>query len=99
MNSPQLPEPVTFEWDEYNQAKIRFKHVVSPQEAEQTFFNQKIIKPDEQHSLTENRYQLLGQSDIGRILFIVFTIRGNKIRIISARSASKKERGNYDKKT
>ena len=44
----------------------------------------------------EKRYHVLGRSDAGRILFLVFTIRSNKIRIISARDQSKKERQIYE---
>jgi uncharacterized DUF497 family protein len=99
MNELEIPEPINFEWDSYNQTKIRLKHGITLEEAEQTFFNQHTVSFDELHSLVEQRHQLLGISDLGRILFIVFTIRGNKIRIISARSASKKERANYGKKT
>ncbi len=98
MNDPELPEPITFEWDEYNKSKIRLKHNITPQEAEQVFFNERLIIFDEKHSSTERRYQLMGISNATRVLFIVFTIRNNKIRIISARSASKKERSNYGKK-
>ncbi len=95
----ELPEPIDFEWDKHNQTKIRLKHNITPEEAEQAFFSYQAIIFDERHSSAERRYQLLGTSNIGRILFVVFTIRGNKIRIISARSAKKKERSNYGKKT
>ena len=53
---------------------------------------------DEKHSRAESRYKLLGKNNAGKILFIAFTIRGQKIRIISARSASQKERNTYGKK-
>ena len=95
---PEFPEPIDFEWDKYNQTKIRLKHGLTPKEAEEPFFNEKLVYFDESHSRTEHRYKLLGQTNAERILLIVFTIRGNKIRIISARSASKKERSHYGKK-
>lgn len=98
MNNPELPEPITFEWDEYNKTKIRLKHNTTPEDAEQTFFNERIIIFDQKHSAIEQRYQLLGMNNSNRVLFIVFTIRNNKIRVISARSASKKERSMYDQK-
>ncbi|OGE80733.1 MAG: hypothetical protein A3H72_02075 [Candidatus Doudnabacteria bacterium RIFCSPLOWO2_02_FULL_48_8] len=94
MKDPEISEPIDFEWDQYNQTKIRFKHGVTPKEAEEPFFNEKIVNFDESHSKTEQRYKLLGSTNAGRILLVVFTIRNNKIRIISARSANKKER-NY----
>ena len=94
-----MPQPITFEWDEYNKTKIRLKHNTTPEDAEQTFFNERLIIFDEKHSAIERRYQLIGTSNGGRILLIVFTVRNNKIRVISARSASKKERNFYGKKT
>ncbi len=99
MNELEIPEPIEFEWDKNNQTKIRLKHGITPEEAEQSLFNRRSIIFDTRHSKAEKRYQLLGMSNDGRILFIVFTIRNFKIRIISARSANKKERIDYDKKT
>lgn len=92
-----LPEPLEFEWDKANQTKIRVRHNIPPQEAEQTFFNFHLSNFDEKHSFAEKRYQTLGTTNLGQVLFIVFTIRGKKIRIISARSASLKERTQYEK--
>ena len=88
-----------FEWDSYNQTKIRLRQNIIPEEAEQACFSRNAVIFDTKHSSAEQRYQLIGFSGVGRMLFIVFTIRKNKIRIISARSASKKERANYAKKT
>lgn len=95
MNILEIVEPIEFEWDKHNTTKIRLKHNITTEEAEQPFFNYNLISSDIKHSNVETRYQLLGISDVNRILFIVFTIRGNKIRIISARVASKKERSKY----
>ena len=44
---------------------------------------------------TENRFYVLGQTDSGRLLFLVFTVRKDKLRIISARDMNKKERRVY----
>ncbi len=99
MTDPELPEPIAFEWDEHNRTKIRLRHNITLEEAEQAFFNSRKIIVDQKHSAAEQRYQLLGINNADKILFIVFTIRQRKIRIISARNASKKERGGYGKKT
>lgn len=99
MNDPQIPEPITFEWDEFNTKKIRLKHGITPEQAEQPFFNDFWTKFDPIHSSAEKRYQLLGKNNEGKILFIVFTIRKDKVRVISARSADKKERTLYEQKT
>jgi hypothetical protein len=86
-----------FEWDEGNITKNWEKHRVSHIECEEIFFNRPIVvKKDEQHSMTEGRYFVLGKTDAGRLLFLVFTIRGNKIRIISARDLNRKERKIYE---
>ncbi len=85
-----------FEWDKANVDKNRRKHNVSPAECEQVFFNQPLIVADDaEHSQQENRYYVLGRTDNGRLLFIVFTIRKNLIRVISARDMSHKERRFY----
>src|SRR5579863_2012151 len=88
-----LDHLVGFDWDEGNKQKNWDKHQVDYTECEQVFFNKLLlIGEDTEHSLQEQRYYVLGQSDTGRTLFLVFTVRNNKIRIISARDQSKKER-------
>lgn len=85
-----------FEWDENNATKNWFTHKVSPFECEQVFFNQPVVvNDDEKHSAKESRYYVLGQTDAGRLLYIVFTIRRNVIRVISARDMSRRERKVY----
>lgn len=85
-----------FEWDKHNADKIWNKHHVTLSECEQIFFNLPIIiADDEKHSKKEKRYYALGHTDINRLLFIAFTIRKDRIRIISARNMSRKERKVY----
>jgi len=92
-----LPEPISFEWDKGNIDKNLKKHNVSDKEAEQVFNDEsKFIFEDEEHSDKEIRYALFGRSDKKRKLSIVFTIRHNKLRIITARDMSKKERRDYE---
>ncbi|MCL5666425.1 MAG: BrnT family toxin [Patescibacteria group bacterium] len=97
-NIIDLPEPLQFEWDEHNSNKVRLRHNIMPVEAEQPFLSDYAVLFDDRHSIGEKRYQLVGPNNKGQILFIVFTIRNNKVRIISARSANRKERSNYGKK-
>ena len=86
-----------FVWDENNYSKNWHKHDVSPSVCEQVFFNiPLVISDDLEHSSTEKRYYALGRSDEKRFLFIVFTVRNNKIRVISARDMSRKERKEYE---
>lgn len=87
---------VGFDWDEGNKQKNWEKHQVDYTECEEMFFNKSLlIGEDLKHSSQEQRYYVLGQSDNGRTLFLVFTIRENKIRVISARDQSRKERKTY----
>jgi len=87
---------VGFDWDEGNLFKNWKKHNVAASECEQIFFNRPLVAlPDAEHSNEEARFYALGQSDSGRHLFVVFTIRKNLLRIISARDMSRKERKVY----
>lgn len=85
-----------FDWDEGNQDKNWLKHGVSNGECEELFFNLPlIIADDTKHSELERRYYALGQTNAGRLLFLSFTIRVDKVRVISARDMSRKEREIY----
>ncbi|WP_167884422.1 BrnT family toxin [Leptospira ilyithenensis] len=86
-----------FEWDNGNIDKNWIKHKVKPGEIEEIFFNEPIlIAHDENHSEREVRFAALGITNSSRRLFAVFTVRNNKIRIISVRDMSKKERKVYE---
>ncbi len=86
-----------FDWDSGNTEKNWVRHQVSQGECEQVFFNEPIVvNAGDKHSQIEYRWFLLGTTDLGRLLFVVFTKRENKIRIISARDMNKKERSYYN---
>lgn len=86
-----------FDWDEGNSTKNWDKHQVSRTESEQVFFNQPLLLyPDTKHSEQEPRFFVLGRTDDDRFLMIVFTARGDKVRVISARPMSKNERAIYE---
>lgn len=85
-----------FQWDSANSEKIWERHRVAPTECEELFFNRPLVfGEDEEHSDAEKRMYGLGQSDAGRPLFVVFTVRGRLIRVVSARDMSRKERRIY----
>ena len=85
-----------FEWDNGNIPKNWERHDVSTVECEQIFFNNPIIvKRDKAHSFSENRYYALGRTNMNRLLFAVFTVREDKIRIISARDMTEAETERY----
>lgn len=86
-----------FDWDKGNSEKNWKKHQVKQTEIEEAFFNEpNFVNLDINHSDIESRFILLGRSTSEKLLFIVFTIRKEKIRVISARSMSRKERNIYE---
>jgi uncharacterized protein len=86
-----------FEWDIGNLEHIK-KHGIKIDECEQVFFNKPfVLNQDEIHSQTEDRFRVYGQTDKNRLLTLIFTIRSNKFRVISARAQSKKERREFHK--
>ena len=87
-----------FEWDRGNLEKSLKKHGVARSEAEEVFFYRgSFVFLDETHTTeTDKRYVLLGETASQKRLFVVFTLRGNKVRIISARPMSRKERTWYE---
>lgn len=94
----RFPFVVGFDWDEGNKNKNFQKHRISNNECEQVFFNEPlIILDDTKHSQKERRYAAFGFTDEDRKLTIIFTMRSNLIRIISARLMSKSEKTFYAK--
>lgn len=88
-----------FEWDKGNISKNK-KHKIEDKEAEEPFFDEnKVIYKDVLHSKREKRYVVIGKTKKGRLLYIVFTYRKSRLRIISARDINKKEVHIYEKKT
>lgn len=85
----------TFIWDRGNETKNAEKHGVKKNECEQIFFDTPIYFSDIKHSKIEERYISQGETVDGRKLLIIFTIRNEKIRIISARDQNKKEKLKY----
>ena len=89
---------IVFEWDQWNLQKNERKHGVSHLEAESAFYDPlyKMFEDISHSTGSERRYILYGKSMENRVLMIGFTVRSNRIRIITARPASRKERGVYE---
>jgi len=86
-----------FQWDDGNTDKNWIEHKVNWTECEEIFFNEPLlVASDIEHSDLEPRFYALGQTDTGRLLFVVFTIRGELLRVISARDMSKREKKEYE---
>lgn len=89
-----------FDWDEGNLTKNWDRHQVTSAECEEVFLNLPLLlAEDVKHSAAEARQYVLGQTNGGRLLFIAFTVRGTRIRVISARPKSEKERQVYAQAT
>lgn len=89
-----LPEVILFDWNEGNLDHIK-KHSVEYRECEEIFFNDVLYFEDTKHSNLEKRFLAYGITNEKRLLTVVFTIRNNKVRIISARNQHEKERTVY----
>jgi uncharacterized DUF497 family protein len=89
---------LTFEWDAGKAAANLRKHGVSFDEALSGFADPLAnIRSDPRHSHGEERLVLLGTSTAGRLLMVMFTDRGSdRIRLISARAATRRERIDYE---
>ena len=95
-----LRKIIGFEWDQGNIDKSYQKHGITTKDAEEVFLDKGIqIKRDFKHHEAEERFIAIGKNLKSKILFVIFTMRYSKIRIISARTANKKERRMYEEKT
>lgn len=88
---------MTFEWHGPKAAANLAKHKVAFEEA-MTVFSDPLgrITDDPRHSESEQRFVLLGESDKGRLLVVLFTERDEAIHLISARKATRRERRYYE---
>jgi uncharacterized protein len=88
----------SFEWDDGNRTKSLDKHEVSCEEAQEIFEQTEdsfLLGEQVSPPVDEPRYGIIGGTRAGRLLFVCFTIRSSKIRVISVREMSQKERGIY----
>lgn len=87
---------IGFEWDETKAADNLAKHGISFWEAT-TVFNDPLsgTVPDPDHSDEENRFITIGTSHVGRLIVVVHTDRSDNTRIISARTATHREKKQY----
>jgi uncharacterized DUF497 family protein len=90
---------LVFEWDKKKAKTNIAKHDVSFNEASTVFRDTlSLTIKDPLHSDEEDRYIIIGESIKLRLLVVVHTVRNDRIRIINARRASKKERRYYEYK-
>jgi len=90
-------EGITCEWDSRKESANLRKHGVGFVEAGTVFGDPlSITIPDPDHGAEEERSVIIGRSDKPRLLIVVHTVRGDRVRLISARVATKRERRNYE---
>lgn len=88
---------LTFEWDDNKAASNLQKHGVAFDEAATAFGDPlSLTIPDPLHSEDEDRFVLIGETYRGRLVVVVHTTRGDTLRLISARSATRSERRTYE---
>jgi hypothetical protein len=87
-----------FEWDSGNRTKNWIRHGIKTGECEEVFVGGGALPIGVQVTppVNENRYAVLGESASGKPLFVVFTLRAGRVRVISARLMSRQEREDYD---
>ena len=83
-----------YEWDEAKNKVNKHKHRISFENAVDIFQGLVITACDDRQDYQEDRYRAVGAVD-NIVLVVVYTMRGDSVRIISARSANKKERSYY----
>ncbi len=94
----QQAESFVFEWDSGNAQKNTKKHNVNQKEIESVFQVKMTIPLGRQITpiVDEERLCIVGPTDAGRMLSVVFTLRDGRVRPISGRTTSRKERGLYE---
>jgi uncharacterized DUF497 family protein len=86
-----------FNWDRVKAESNLRKHHISFDEATTVFYDPlSLIFDDEEHSISEKREIIIGYSKNRNLLLVFFTERNKRIRIYSARKATKMERKDYE---
>jgi uncharacterized DUF497 family protein len=89
-----LGAAMDFEWDRAKEAANRKKHAVDFKTATKVFLDPHVIEFDDCDAAGELRFNAIGLVD-GRVLFVSYTMRGDVVRIISARGAEPHEKRKY----
>lgn len=101
MTIKPLPNFQGFDWDEGNSGKNLETHGITDSECEAVFFNSPLlVVNDAKHSDLEIRFATFGLTNENRFVMLVFTMRANFIRVISARDMNRREKAwykNYEK--
>jgi uncharacterized DUF497 family protein len=83
-------------WDPKKAKANVKKHGIHFSDAETVLYDPNALTVEDEESEGEQRHIAIGMDALGRVLVVVYTYRGDDVRVISARRASKKERGYYE---
>lgn len=83
-----------FEWDDGNLDHIEI-HGVTAEEAEEAILDPRRRPASAYSTETEQRRALVGMTENGRILYVVYTMRSGRTRVVTARNATQAERRQY----
>ncbi len=85
-----------FDWDDANIDHIA-RHGLEPYEVEEALLDPDLLTVTAHKATTERRFAIIGASEAGRILFVVYTLRGDDIRPVTAREANATQKRRYRK--
>ena len=88
-----FPKPA-FDWDEHNIGHIA-GHFVTPEEVEQVLLNDPVDLEFQLEEGDEERWPYIGETNAGRILRVVVTLRGDRLRVVTAFEPSKQNKLGY----
>lgn len=87
---------MSYEWDPAKAARNLLKHGIDFADAVAVLEDERALWREDTGDWEEDRYVVVGLDHLGRVLVVVFTTRGDLIRLISARPSTKIERSQYD---
>ena len=85
-------------WDPEKAKENRVKHGVSLPDAEPVLFDPHAITREDEHAEGEQRFVTVGLDALGRVLVVIYTYRGETVRLISARKATRNEMRAYERR-
>ncbi len=83
-----------FDWDDANVGHIA-AHGVTPEEAEEAILDSRRIRAPATSTPSERRRAIIGMTDVGRVLLVVFTVRRGMLRVVTAYDADEQQRRQY----
>lgn len=83
-----------FDWDRHNEGHV-LRHGVRPFEVEEALADPRRVGAEGRRVERERRWAAIGSTEVGRTLLVIFTLRGSKVRVVTARPATQAEKRRY----